>query len=45
MTRRPDVAVIDVVLADARGDDLAAELRRRHPGIGVVLVSVAPPAC
>ena len=35
----PDLAVIDVGLPDVRGDDLARELRKRHPQTAIVMAS------
>jgi DNA-binding NarL/FixJ family response regulator len=34
-----DVAVIDLVLPDGDGSDLIGELRRRNPGVSVVVLS------
>ena len=36
---RPELAVIDVGLPDMRGDELAAELRRRDPELPIILAS------
>jgi len=41
-TRRPDVALVDIRMPPGRGDDglvAAHEIRRRHPGIGVLVLS------
>jgi DNA-binding NarL/FixJ family response regulator len=40
--RRPDVALVDIRMPPNRGDDgliAAQEIRRRHPGIGVLVLS------
>jgi two-component system cell cycle sensor histidine kinase/response regulator CckA len=37
-----DVALLDVVLADGRGEDVAVDLRRSRPEISIVLVSGYP---
>jgi len=40
--RRPDVAIVDIRMPPNRGDDgllAAQEIRRRHPGIGVLVLS------
>lgn len=36
-----DVAVLDLVLPDGEGSDLIGELRRRNPGISVLVLSAA----
>jgi two-component system nitrate/nitrite response regulator NarL len=36
---RPDAVVLDVRLGEDSGLRLAGDLRRRHPGLGIVLVS------
>jgi DNA-binding NarL/FixJ family response regulator len=40
--RRPDVAIVDIRMPPNRGDDgllAAQEIRRRHPGVGVLVLS------
>lgn len=40
--RRPDVAIVDIRMPPGHGDDgllAAQEIRRRHPGIGVLVLS------
>jgi DNA-binding NarL/FixJ family response regulator len=39
--RRLDVAVVDLGLPDGDGRDLIGQLRRRNPGISVVVLSAA----
>ena len=39
--RRLDVAVVDLGLPDGDGGELFGELRRRNPGISVVVLSAA----
>ena len=41
LDRTPDLdaALVDVGLPDMRGDELVAELRRRRPGLGVILTT------
>ncbi len=36
-----DVALLDLALPDGDGTDLIGELRRRHPGISIVVLSAA----
>jgi DNA-binding NarL/FixJ family response regulator len=38
---RLDVAVLDLVLPDGDGSDLIGELRRRNPGVSIVMLSAA----
>ncbi len=38
---RLDVALLDLALPDGDGTDLIGELRRRHPGISIVVLSAA----
>ena len=38
---RLDVAVLDLALPDGNGSDLIGELRRRNPGVSVVVLSAA----
>jgi CheY-like chemotaxis protein len=38
---RLDVAAVDLVLSDGEGSDLIGELRRRSPGVSVVVLSAA----
>ena len=38
---RLDVAVLDLALPDGDGSDLIGELRRRNPGVSVVVLSAA----
>jgi DNA-binding NarL/FixJ family response regulator len=40
--RKPDVAIVDIRMPPGHGDDglvAAQEIRRRHPGVGVLLLS------
>jgi DNA-binding NarL/FixJ family response regulator len=40
--RRPDVAIVDIRMPPGRGDDglvAAQEIRRNHPGVGVLVLS------
>ena len=40
--RRPDIAIVDIRMPPSRGDDgllAAQEIRRRHPGVGVLVLS------
>ena len=38
---RLDVAVLDLALPDGDGSDLIGELRRRNPGVSIVVLSAA----
>jgi DNA-binding NarL/FixJ family response regulator len=38
---RLDVAVLDLALPDGHGSDLIGELRRRNPGVSIVVLSAA----
>jgi response regulator of citrate/malate metabolism len=38
---RLDVALLDLALPDGEGSDLIGELRQRHPGVSVVVLSAA----
>ncbi len=38
-SRRIDLAIVDVILPEQRGDELAAELRRVRPGLRVLFMS------
>jgi DNA-binding NarL/FixJ family response regulator len=42
IAQRPDVAIVDVQMPPGRGDDglrVAIELRRRHPEVGILILS------
>lgn len=37
---RPDVVLLDVMLGDGNGLDLAGDLRQRHPAMGIVILTM-----